>query len=451
VFGAVVNPLHHNLTCILALTHVRRLCSTLTDAFPDAAPIVSVVERITTHPWLDDQQRVVRSPELNAWSRERNLGQAVLSVIQHFGTHPPAHAFPSGPPSFPAPGGPLAGRAGMMAPGSAGMSPGGTGAGGGSGSPFPVPAGGGFSAGMQAPGGPGSGAPAAGAGGVPPHTPIGGPGSAAGSSGSGRAGAPSPGVSAGVARLSLARQDSLSSEVKLEDLNGLAASHRGAGGGVGGVGHGGGASAGGGSGHGGSHTMLPPVPSSFPALEAMSMDELRTLQEDDTARTGFLASCEEFRVLAELAAGQRDATAKLARENMAKAAELRAAGEALQAAQEAVRAKQATLAALLQRQKAAGERFNGPRLARELQTTATQLSAMTEELVEAFSSSGGAAGTPGGDGSGTPAFGPGGGGGVDPRLRRFSEDFVALRKRYHLACAKRDIVQQVGFEPPTAS
>ena len=48
---------------------------TLPDAFPDAAPIATIVERPAVHPWLDAaSQRFVGCEELNSWTPFKNLG-----------------------------------------------------------------------------------------------------------------------------------------------------------------------------------------------------------------------------------------------------------------------------------------------------------------------------------------------------------------------------------------
>jgi Modifier of rudimentary (Mod(r)) protein len=429
---------------------IVRVRTTLPDGFPDVAPTVSIVERTTSHPWLDADQKVIRSPELAAWTRERNLGQTVLSIIQHFGTNPPVFTPAPQPLPFPQSGGPLAGGAGVQ-----GMMQGGAAGGAAmprqgypSGLPAPIHAPQGGQAGQQ----------------LPSQTPIQLPPGQGGQQQQQGAN----GLTSGMSQLTLTRRDSLSREITLAELTTSRSSSSANGntlppqGGHPSLQHG-----------TSTHTVIPPIPSSFPQLEAMSLDELNLLLEDDSARTAFLASSEEYRVFETLAASQREAAGSAATSNIATAAQLKAAGEELKKAQEKTKAKQAELQALIARQQAACERFSAPKLARELETTASKLNQLSEEHYEAFSSSvsfssssssstasmgmgmsfygGGSVAsgdsTPGAASvASSTAGGPSGaGGGVDPRLRKFSEEFIALRKRYHIARAKGYILNSVGM------
>lgn len=189
---------------------------------------------------------------------------------------------------------------------------------------------------------------------------------------------------------------------------------------------------------------MPPVPASFPQLESMASDDLQTLLAEPAARSAFLAGAEEVRLLEASAASLRDAASRAANVNLAAAEALRGAGEALAAAQATAAAKEKEVADLAARQEAAAARFSAPRVAGELEATAAALAQAAEELVDSFerSATGFSA-----FGDGTPAAGAAGGVSA-AALRRFSEDFIALRKRHHLARAKAYILGATGYAQP---
>lgn len=183
----------------------------------------------------------------------------------------------------------------------------------------------------------------------------------------------------------------------------------------------------------------------------MANDDLQTLLAEPAARSAFLAGAEEVRLLEASAASLRDAASRAATVNLTAAEALRGAGEALQAAQAAAAAKEKEVAALAARQEAAAARFAAPRVAGELEATAAALAQAAEELVDSFerSATGFSA-----YGESSPAGGGAGGasGGVSAAaLRRFSEDFIALRKRHHLARAKAYILGATGYAQQAAS
>jgi hypothetical protein len=76
------------------------------------APIVRIIvaNNSATHPWLDGNQRVVGSPELNAWDKTKNLGVVLQTIIQYFGSSPPKLVGPAHPetPTPTPPGGAVA-------------------------------------------------------------------------------------------------------------------------------------------------------------------------------------------------------------------------------------------------------------------------------------------------------------------------------------------------------
>jgi hypothetical protein len=60
--------------------------TTVPDGFPHEPPMLHIVQRRATHPWLDSYQRVVCSPEVNTWNATKNLG--------HVGANPPRAPLP---------------------------------------------------------------------------------------------------------------------------------------------------------------------------------------------------------------------------------------------------------------------------------------------------------------------------------------------------------------------
>lgn len=93
------------------------------------------------------------------------------------------------------------------------------------------------------------------------------------------------------------------------------------------------------------------------------------------------------------------------------------------------------------------------------QATARELELMSERLADDFvnGDSGGGpqrrdnASVGSGDGGGVSVSGSTAGGSSSAAtLREFREDFLAQRKRFHLARAKAALLAQKGFVPPTA-
>ena len=372
----------------------------LPEGFPDTAPIVSIVDRVTTHSWLDSAtQRVVRAPALTSWSREKsNLGVAIQSIMDQFRSQAPVFV----PAVVPPQSVPLRGRL------------------------LPVP--------------PRMATPS------PPSPPSVVPTALS------AAPAPTP---------------SLSSVVKLADVLGAAAVA------------------------GRRPAELPQLPKSFSQLQALTAAQLRRLisrsgvnggsyaasanascaGEEEAAgsalRRGIVAAADEYRGYDSYAASQREAAATAAAEAAAAAADLATAAQELRASYETARARAAEVVAVGARAAAAAECTAPAALVRELETTAAQLHGASEELADQFlaglaedppppdkegSGGGAAAAVIGGigiTGGGMTEPSAGAGAGVtsatEARLRRFADEYLALRKRYHRVRAASAVLSAGGF------
>lgn len=396
--GVAGDPNSFDIGLKLPTGQVIRVRTSLPVGFPEsgAPPTVRIVDTPIGHPWLDAQQRVVGSPELAGWSPSKNLGAVVLSIIQHFGTNPPVFGAPPGV-------GAAAGAQGLM-PG-----------------PYAAASAASSASSRQLPVG-GSGQP-----GSPqqPQQPA-----AAAAAG---AGAPAPAVSA------------------------INSRH---------------------------HTPVPPIPSEFPELAALSLAELQALLDDRGARREWVVDTQEsLPLLRSLLASTREEAAKAAQANLDAQADIAALRANLRSLQAANAAKADELKALLAKRQAVLERYAPGRLARDLQATADELDALSDSLVEqfcdpdnaAYAGGGGPAGSSsalgdsvsvyGGSGSGggggwdddrrsTFSGGTGaGGGGNAAALREFRDELLALRRRYHMAHAKVELLHQGGLwavAPPHA-
>jgi len=172
----------------------------------------------------------------------------------------------------------------------------------------------------------------------------------------------------------------------------------------------------------------------------MTPEALQMLLDDEAARTAFLAAHESVRLYEGLAASQREATGKQAAANLEAAEALRVATEAVERAQAASREKDAELAALLARQRAVMDRLSGPRLVRELEAAAAQLDTLACAAADAFIAEPPAA-EPAAAAAGSAAGAPT----ADGRVRRFCDEFLALRRRFHAARGKAHILQATGL------
>ena len=417
--GVEQDPNSFDIGLRLPSGKIVRVRTTLPPGFPENGlpPMVRIVEAPTRHPWLDTQQRVAGSPELAAWAPSKNLGAVVLSIIQHFGSVPPvfealgagAQLLQPGPYSQQQPPqqrqqpGPYAQqpqqqqqhqqhqqqRQQQLPP-----QPGGAAAEGGRAS---------SSSSSSTSGGGGGG------GGRPPPPAAAPRGSSSGGSGGGGSGG-----------------------------GGGAATRRHT-----------------------TTTALPPIPASFPELEALPLAELTRLLGDAAARAEWVAGQEAVCVFQAVAASSRDEAAGAARANLAAVAEAEQLAGELRALAARVAAGEAELRRLLGVRAAMRERLAPGRLSRDLAATAAELDAQSELLSEAFCDShadgaGDGASVAGGSASGgwddgrsvagaSAVTGGGGGGGVAAAVREFREDYLALRKRYHMANAKVEVLQQAGL------
>lgn len=306
----------------LLLQEVRvvvRVRTSLPVGFPDMAPIVRIIvaNNSATHPWLDGNQRVVGSPELNAWDKTKNLGVVLQTIIQYFGSSPPKLVGPAHPetPTPTPPGGAVA---------TASPAP----------RPQPVPS-------------------------QRPKIPI------------------------------------------------------------------------------------PPVPESFPELESLSLAELETLKVDAAERKTWMKGHESLAIFQALLSGQRERQLKAASSNLEKQAEIVRLQGQISEAEEALRLQRTELQGLRVRVGAALERYSPVKLTKDLLATARELEAMCDRLATEFKEDGGA--SSGGGKRGDSASQHSGGTADASGVREFRDEFLALRKRYHIARAKAMLLSQKGF------
>jgi hypothetical protein len=224
------------------------------------------------------------------------------------------------------------------------------------------------------------------------------------------------------------------------------------------------------------HTPVPPIPSAFPELQSLSLAELQALLDDRSSRREWVLDTQEsLPVFRSLVVSTREEAAKAAQANMDAQADIAALRGTLRALQAANAAKADELKTLLAKRQAALERYAPSRLARDLQATADELDALSDSLVEQFCDPDNAAGPAGSSALGDSVSvyggsGSGGGGWDDDRrstfsggtgaggnaaaLREFREELLALRRRYHMAHAKVELLHQGGLwavAPPPAA
>lgn len=178
-----------------------------------------------------------------------------------------------------------------------------------------------------------------------------------------------------------------------------------------------------------SHTTIPPVPSEFPALATLTLDELTLLLDHAEYRSAFLAATEEVKLYEAMAASQREDTQKIASSNVKLAEEVKALGAEWKRLQEVCKAKQEEFAGLQAKLASGLERFTSPKLSRELDIAARELQQMSDTVADAFTSEDSTS-------TATPAA-----------IREFKDEFISLRKRYHAGRAKAQILQETGLVP----
>lgn len=178
------------------------------------------------------------------------------------------------------------------------------------------------------------------------------------------------------------------------------------------------------------------VPSEFPELQGMAIETLTMLAEAEELRRCWLATRAEVKGYDEMIGGAREETSKLAESNALLAAKLQSLSEQLTAQQATCKRKQAELAALVDAQKALQASFTPAKLSRDLDTAAEELGRLSDERADGFIAGAG------------PYAGIAAGTSKDAQaaaVHAFAADFLALRKRYHAAKAKAQIVAAAGF------
>ena len=396
VVGVADDPNSFDIGLKLPNGCIIRVRTTLPGGFPDNGlpPTVRIVEAPTTHMWLDAQQRVVGSPELSTWNPSKSLGAVVLSIIQYFGTSPPLYTPAAGPGA--------GASARQLMPG-----------------PYAAQAAASSASSNQ--------------------NSVGGGAQAGGPSSRQQPGQqPAQNSSA---------EDSVASG---GTRGGRPVSSR-------------------------SHTAVPPLPSEFPELKSMSLDEIQALTGDSVARKDFIDEQESVAVFKSLAVSTREEAAKLAQSNLDASNEIAELRDQLKALQSNNGSKAEELKKLLAKKQAVLSRFEPNRLARDLELTAQEIDNQSESLAEAFcdpeappfggltasNSFGDSISVYGGGGGfddSRSVFSSSGGGGggastiagatnpaVTAALREFRDEFLALRKRYHMAHAKVELLQQGGL------
>lgn len=213
------------------------------------------------------------------------------------------------------------------------------------------------------------------------------------------------------------------------------------------------------------------MPDDFPELHSLPLHELSALLGDAGARREWLESYESVSVFRAAAASAQEEAAAAAQSNLDAVGEVERLARELRGLQAQGAAKAEELRRLLARRQAALDRYAPSRLARDLASTADELDAQSEALSAAFTDPdapplsaggggssfgdsvsvyGGAGGGGGGWDDGRSVYNTSGGGGgsvvgganpaVTAAVREFREEYLALRKRYHMAHAKRDML-----------
>jgi hypothetical protein len=117
-------------------------------------------------------------------------------------------------------------------------------------------------------------------------------------------------------------------------------------------------------------------------------------------------------------------------------------------------AQRSELQGLRTRVAAALERYAPVKLTKDLLATARELDTMSDRVAADFKDEGGGSGGGGGGKRGESASVHSGGTSDASGLKEFRDEFLALRRRYHMARAKAMLLAQKGFvaaPPPTTS
>lgn len=166
-------------------------------------------------------------------------------------------------------------------------------------------------------------------------------------------------------------------------------------------------------------TMQPTVPQSFPALELMTTDELKTLLNDDVVFQTFIDDLECVKSVKSVRDDLLNGNEQQAQENVRNAENVQALQAAINALQEELTEKRRKLEETVKQQQAIMNRLSPEVLSKKLSEAADDAERQSEELANTFLAG-------------------------DIGLRHFGDEFMALRRLYHCRLAKREGVAGRG-------